>query len=105
MKKIDTQKILQSYVNEEQRSLKRQVSQRKIQVSNKEIRQIITELVTQKDRVLLSSISKTLLDLYSEDKSNSALIKMRIRVLSAIQTHDSKIKTEKIDNRVWLVRK
>jgi len=98
--------IMKLYEREEKRSIKRKVSERKIKVSNREIREIIEKLVSERDKVLLSSVSKVLLEKYSESKSNGDLIKMRVRVLSSIGVRESKVKKVKLeDGRVWLVRK
>ena len=101
----DISEIEKLYSIEEKRSLKKKVGERKIKVSNREIREIVERLVKERDRVLLSSVSKVLLEKYSEGKSNSDLVKMRVRVMSSIKVRDSRVKLVKEEGRVWIIKK
>lgn len=95
--------LIERYQREEARDLARGNRQgSKLTISNSQIRQVLYDLLRERDRVLLSSISRILAEEYHEEKN---VFKTRVRVMSAVRTKTSGLDLVNEDGRVWVVRK
>lgn len=98
--KQDIQKL---YKTEEHKSLSRKTKQASsLKISNAQIREIVNDLLSSQERVLLSSLARVLAEQYHESKD---VFKTRVRIQFAVKTQSSGLKLEKMDGRVWIVRK